>query len=61
MQWLDDPLKYDVLQAKQVLPVCGIDILKVPNGMKCAAMFQGSLFNIKVISSGKKNTLSAHA
>lgn len=52
VEWIDDPLTFDTLPAKSVVPVAGRDILDIPNGMKCAAMFKGMLYNIKIISSG---------
>ena len=52
VRWIDDPLTFDVLQAKQILPNCGTDILEVSNFTKCGAMFEGSLYNVEIIPSG---------
>ena len=53
MEWKDDRNTFDTLQAKDVVPPVGTDLLNIPNQTECAALFKGRLYNVIVISSGK--------
>ena len=53
VHWLDDAtLKYDTVQSKDIVPPEGSDVLSLPPGTQCYALFQGKEFKVDIIASG---------
>lgn len=56
VRWQDDPLAYDTMPAKDIVPPEGTDVLNVKVGTKCSAVFKGKEFGVDIVASGKANT-----
>ena len=52
VRWLDDATKYDIVQSKDIVPPEDSDVLSLPPGTQCSAVFQGKEFKVEIIASG---------
>ena len=53
VHWLDDAtLKFDVVQSKDIVPPKDSDVLSLPPGTQCYALFKGKVSKVDIIASG---------